>query len=114
MALGLIADELQIARIEHFVRAAVEIAYAECRHAIDVIVDDARHLERVLGGFPQLTRVESGLVPNREVVPVEEMVGAALTRMEGARSLEGRDLVTCPSWSRPSTRCCSSRSSIGT
>ncbi len=48
------------------------------------IVDDARRLERVLGNLLQLTRVESGLVPNREWIPVEEMVGAALTRLEDA------------------------------
>jgi two-component system sensor histidine kinase KdpD len=48
------------------------------------IVDDARRLERVLGNLLQLTRVESGLVPSRELIPVEEMIGAALTRMEGA------------------------------
>ena len=46
------------------------------------IVEDARRLERVLGNLLQLTRVESGLVPNRELIPVEELVGAALTRME--------------------------------
>jgi two-component system sensor histidine kinase KdpD len=48
------------------------------------IVDDARRLERVLGNLLQLTRVESGFVPNREWIPVEEMVGAALTRLEDA------------------------------
>jgi two-component system, OmpR family, sensor histidine kinase KdpD len=48
------------------------------------IVDDAKRLERVLGNLLQLTRVESGLVPNREWIPVEEMVGAALTRLEDA------------------------------
>ena len=48
------------------------------------IVDDARRLERVLANLLQLTRVESGLVPTRELIPVEELVGAALTRMEGA------------------------------
>ncbi len=46
------------------------------------IVDDARRLERILGNLLQLTRVESGLVPHRELVPVEELVGAALTRLE--------------------------------
>ncbi|HEU0034395.1 MAG TPA: ATP-binding protein [Kofleriaceae bacterium] len=46
------------------------------------IVDDARRLERILGNLLQLTRVESGLVANREWVPVEELVGAALTRLE--------------------------------
>jgi two-component system sensor histidine kinase KdpD len=48
------------------------------------IVDDARRLERVLGNLLQLTRVESGLVPAPELIPVEELVGGALTRMEGA------------------------------
>jgi two-component system sensor histidine kinase KdpD len=55
------------------------------------IVDDARRLERVLGNLLQLTRVESGLVPNRDWIPVEEMVGAALTRLEdaiGTRAIE--------------------------
>lgn len=48
------------------------------------IVDDARRLERILENLLQLTRVESGLVPNREWIPVEELVGAALTRLEDA------------------------------
>lgn len=46
------------------------------------IVDDAQRLERVLANILQLTRVEAGLVPARELIPVEELVGAALTRME--------------------------------
>jgi two-component system, OmpR family, sensor histidine kinase KdpD len=46
------------------------------------IVDDARRLERVLGNLLQLTRVEGGLTPTRDWIPVEEMVGAALTRLE--------------------------------
>jgi two-component system sensor histidine kinase KdpD len=54
------------------------------RELLSQIVEDARRLERVLGNLLQLTRVESGLVPNRELIPVEELVGAALTRMEGA------------------------------
>ena len=48
------------------------------------IVDDAKRLERVLGNLLQLTRVESGLVPAREWIPIEELVGAALTRLEDA------------------------------
>lgn len=46
------------------------------------IVDDAKRLERVLGNLLQLTRVESGLVPSRDRIPVEEIVGGALTRLE--------------------------------
>ncbi|TMQ08436.1 MAG: DUF4118 domain-containing protein [Deltaproteobacteria bacterium] len=54
------------------------------RELLNQIVDDARRLERVLANLLQLTRVESGLIPSRELIPVEELVGAALTRMEGA------------------------------
>jgi two-component system sensor histidine kinase KdpD len=56
------------------------------------IVEDARRLERVLGNLLQLTRVESGLVPNRDWIPVEEMVGAALTRLEDA--IDGKAIET--------------------
>lgn len=48
------------------------------------IIDDAQRLERVLANLLQLTRVESGLAPVREWIPVEELVGAALTRLEDA------------------------------
>jgi two-component system sensor histidine kinase KdpD len=54
------------------------------RELLSQIVDDARRLERVLGNLLSLTRVESGLVPTRELIPVEELVGGALTRMEAA------------------------------
>ena len=53
------------------------------RELLTQIVDDARRLERVLANLLQLTRVESGLVPNRELISVEELIGGALTRMEG-------------------------------
>ncbi len=56
------------------------------------IVDDARHLERILGNLLQLTKLESGLVPNREPMHVEELVGAALTRLEDA--LGTREVTT--------------------
>jgi two-component system sensor histidine kinase KdpD len=51
---------------------------------LSTIVDDARRLERVLTNLLQLTRVETGLTPAREWVPADEVVGAALTRLEGA------------------------------
>jgi two-component system sensor histidine kinase KdpD len=58
---------------------------APARHELlTQIVDDARRLERVRANLLQLTRVESGLTPSRELIPVEELVGAALTRMEDA------------------------------
>ncbi len=51
---------------------------------LESIVDDARRLERVLANLLQLTRVETGLRPTREWVPADELVGAALTRLEDA------------------------------
>jgi two-component system, OmpR family, sensor histidine kinase KdpD len=48
------------------------------------IVDDAQRLGRILENLLQLTRVESGLEPRREWIPIEELVGAALTRLETA------------------------------
>lgn len=49
------------------------------------IVDDAKRLERVLSNLLQLTRVETGLEPMRELVPAEEVIGSALTRTEYLR-----------------------------
>jgi two-component system, OmpR family, sensor histidine kinase KdpD len=49
---------------------------------LDTIVDEARRLERVLANVLSITRVESGLSPKREWVPVEELIGSALTRLE--------------------------------
>jgi two-component system, OmpR family, sensor histidine kinase KdpD len=57
---------------------------------LSTIVDDARRLERVLANLLQLTRVETGLQPAREWVPAEEVIGAALTRLEDA--LGGRQV----------------------
>jgi two-component system sensor histidine kinase KdpD len=46
------------------------------------IVEEAQRLERVLANLLGITRVESGVEPSREWVPVEELVGAALGRLE--------------------------------
>ena len=58
---------------------------------IDTIVDEARRLERVLQNLLNITRVETGLAPTREWVPVSELCGSALTRTAdalGARAVE--------------------------
>ena len=55
------------------------------------IESEARRLERMLANLLQLTRVETGLVPHREWIPLDELVGGALTRMEqwlGDRAVE--------------------------
>jgi two-component system sensor histidine kinase KdpD len=49
---------------------------------LDTLVGEARRLERVLTNLLGMTRVETGIEPAREWVPAEELVGAALTRLE--------------------------------
>ena len=49
---------------------------------LDTLVEEARRLERVLANLLGMTRVETGIEPAREWVPVEELVGAALGRLE--------------------------------
>lgn len=49
---------------------------------LDAVVVEARRLERMLSNLLQLTRVETGLVPHREWVPLDELVGTALARLE--------------------------------
>jgi len=48
---------------------------------LDTIVHEARRLERVLQNLLGITRVETGLQPTREWVPVEELCGTALDRL---------------------------------
>ncbi|MEZ4403716.1 MAG: DUF4118 domain-containing protein [Kofleriaceae bacterium] len=48
------------------------------------VVAEARRLERMLSNLLQLTRVETGIVPVREWVPLDELCGAALARVEAA------------------------------
>jgi two-component system sensor histidine kinase KdpD len=55
------------------------------------IAEEAERLERLVGNLLEMTQVESGsLRVRREWVPLEEIVGAALTRME--RSLGARPI----------------------
>jgi two-component system sensor histidine kinase KdpD len=50
---------------------------------LDTICDEAERLERLVANLLDMTRLESGgLSPKREWVPVEEVIGAALTRLE--------------------------------
>ena len=63
---------------------------AEQREALDTIVEEASRLSRILTNLLAITRVESGGVPKREWVPVEELVGATLDRLDA--ELVGRDV----------------------
>lgn len=58
---------------------------------LESIVSEARRLERMLANLLQLTRLATGTVPHREWIPLDELVGGALTRLEqalGDRALE--------------------------
>jgi two-component system sensor histidine kinase KdpD len=60
---------------------------------VDTICEEAERLARLVGNLLDMTRVESGgLQVKREWVPVEELVGSALTRLE--RQLAGRSIAT--------------------
>jgi len=50
---------------------------------LDTICDEAERLERLVANLLDMTRLETGgLAPKCEWIPVEELVGAALTRLE--------------------------------
>jgi K+-sensing histidine kinase KdpD len=55
---------------------------AEEREALDTIVEEAQRLSRILTNLLSITKVESGAAPRREWVPLEEIIGSALTRLE--------------------------------
>jgi two-component system sensor histidine kinase KdpD len=57
---------------------------AETRQELlDTICEEAERLERLVANLLDMTRLETGgLSPRREWVPLEELVGAALTRLE--------------------------------
>lgn len=56
---------------------------------VDAIVDQAERLERLVANLLDMTRLEAGaLTLSPDWVPVEELFGSALTRLEGA--LAGR------------------------
>lgn len=63
---------------------------AEQRESLDTVVDEAGRLGSILHNLLAITRVESGAVLERDWVPLEEVIGAALARCEGV--LEGRPI----------------------
>jgi two-component system sensor histidine kinase KdpD len=64
----------------------------ERRELLDTICEEADRLERLVRNLLDMTKVESGaLQVKRDWVPLEEIVGSALTRLEG--SLVGRPVA---------------------
>jgi two-component system sensor histidine kinase KdpD len=61
------------------------------RDLADTVCEEAERLERLVANLLDMTRLESGAVtPNREWVPLLEVVGSALARVE--RLLAGREV----------------------
>jgi two-component system sensor histidine kinase KdpD len=66
---------------------------SERRELLDTVAEEAGRLERLLANLLDMTRLESGgLEPKREWVPLEEIVGSALGRLE--TQLAGREVRT--------------------
>jgi K+-sensing histidine kinase KdpD len=56
---------------------------ASTRELIDTVCEEADRLERLVRNLLDMTQLEAGMLqPKREWVPLEEIVGAALTRLE--------------------------------
>lgn len=63
------------------------------RELLDSVCDEAERMDRLVGNLLDMTRLASGAVtPKREWVPVDELVGAALARVE--RALVGHRVRT--------------------
>ena len=63
------------------------------RELTTTVVEEAERLERLVSNLLDMTRLDSGVVePRREWVPVLEVVGSALARVE--RKLSGRPVAT--------------------
>ncbi len=59
---------------------------------LDSIADEAERLSRLVSNLLDMTRLQSGVELRRDLYPLEEIVGAALQRME--RQLGGRQVTT--------------------
>jgi K+-sensing histidine kinase KdpD len=62
------------------------------RELIDSIAEEAARLNRLVGKLLEMTRLDSGAEINRDWYPLEEIIGTALTRLEGR--LRGREVTT--------------------
>jgi two-component system sensor histidine kinase KdpD len=74
-------------------RESPDMAPAARRDLVEAICEEAERLERLVSNLLDMTRLDSGAVePKREWVPLDEVVGGALTRLE--RTLAGRRVTT--------------------
>ena len=67
------------------------------RELLDTICEEADRLERLVRNLLDMTMVESGALPvKREWVPIEEIVGSALTRLESMLSGRSVEIMLSP------------------
>ncbi|HEV8322372.1 MAG TPA: sensor histidine kinase KdpD, partial [Myxococcota bacterium] len=67
---------------------AAHVSAGDRADLLETICEEAERLERLVGNLLDMTRLDSGVQPKREWVPLEEIVGTALERLD--RRLEGR------------------------
>ncbi|MFM2415332.1 MAG: hypothetical protein RL385_55 [Pseudomonadota bacterium] len=64
---------------------------------VDTICDEAEHMERLVTNLLDMTRLETGgIAPKREWVPADELVGAALSRLEALLARRKVDVTLAP------------------
>jgi two-component system sensor histidine kinase KdpD len=68
-----------------------QAADAPQRDQLDTIVEEAQRLSRILTNLLAITKVESGAEPRRDWVPLDELVGSALSRFD-------KELAERPLW----------------
>jgi two-component system sensor histidine kinase KdpD len=68
-----------------------ERAKGHDRESLDTIVEEAQRLSRILTNLLAITKVETGAQPRREWMPLDDLVGPALERLEP--DLAGRDVA---------------------
>jgi two-component system sensor histidine kinase KdpD len=74
-------------------RSQAERLETETRNELlDSIADEAERMSRLVSNLLDMTRLASGIELRRDLYPLEEIVGAALQRME--RALAKREVIT--------------------
>ena len=63
-------------------QGASSLAESERADMVQTICEEAERLERLLAKVLAMTRLEAGVQPETQAVPLEELLGAALTRLE--------------------------------
>ena len=59
---------------------------------VETIAEEAERLEKLVANLLDMTRLEGGVALHREWVPLEEIVGSALVRLE--KTLAGHPIRT--------------------